>query len=111
MGPPVTAADCRRCGACCGPPYIAKTYIDLTPLDVSRLTPAQRTRYVIGVRRPALATTHTADGVVCVALRGRVGIRVSCGLYARRPGACRRFEPGSRACLAMRADVGVEGRT
>jgi len=104
---PVTAADCRTCGACCGPPYVAPTYIDLTPLDLTRLTPYYRRRYVGRARGPALATTMTRDGSVCVALRGRLGVRVACAIYARRPGACRRFKPGSRACLRLRAGVGV----
>jgi Fe-S-cluster containining protein len=86
----VTGADCQACGACCGPPYVAKTYIDLTSLDMERLSAAQRRRFVRGIRRPALATTLSADGIVCVALRGRVGTRVSCAIYERRPGACRR---------------------
>jgi Fe-S-cluster containining protein len=56
---------------------------------------------------PALATTVTSDGVVCVALRGRIGEAVRCAIYARRPSACRRFEPGSRACRRMRAHAGL----
>ncbi len=103
----VTAADCQSCGACCGPPYVANTYITLTPPDVESLSPNERRLLVRGVRRPALATAMTRDGVVCAALRGRVGTHVSCSIYERRPGVCRRFAPGSRACLAMRRDVGI----
>jgi Fe-S-cluster containining protein len=76
---------------------------------MERLSAAQRRRFVRGIRRPALATTLSADGIVCVALRGRVGTRVCCAIYERRPGACRRFAPGSRACLRMRRDVGIAG--
>jgi Fe-S-cluster containining protein len=114
MARAVTAADCGTCGACCGPPYLATTYIDLTVLDLARLRPVERRRMVKGTRwarrkaaRSALTTVHTDDGVVCVALRGRMGAGVSCAVYARRPEACRRFAPGSRACRAMRADVGI----
>ena len=103
----VTSSDCRSCGACCGPPYVADTYITLTPADVNDLSPAERRRFVRGKRRPALVTEMTQDGVVCAALRGRVGTRVTCAIYERRPEVCRRFEPGSRACLAMRRDVGI----
>ena len=101
----LTSDDCRSCGACCGPPYTAQTYIDLTSLDLARLSTAQRRAYV-APGSAALATTQTEDGILCVALRGRIGTRVACAIYARRPGACRRFTPGSRACRRLRTYAG-----
>jgi Fe-S-cluster containining protein len=32
-----------------------------------------------------------------------------CSVYADRPGACRRFEMGSEACLSTRAKYGLDG--
>jgi Fe-S-cluster containining protein len=32
-----------------------------------------------------------------------------CGVYDDRPGACRRFEMGSEACLSTRAKYGLDG--
>jgi len=54
-----------------------------------------------------MKTKTTEDGIVCVALRGQIGTRVRCAIYERRPGACRRFRPGSRGCLSMRAYAGI----
>jgi len=104
--PALNAGDCRSCGACCGPPYVAPTYVDLTALDAARLSAAQRRAYV-APGTTALKTAHTGDGIICVALRGRIGTRVSCAIYERRPDACRRFKPGSRACRRLRAYAGI----
>lgn len=103
----LTEKDCQACGACCGPPYVAPTYIDLTRDDVRRLPRGYRLRYVTKNSAPALQTKTTEDGIVCVALRGRIGTRVSCAIYERRPDACRRFLPGSRKCLALRAYAAI----
>ena len=40
---------------------------------------------------------------VCIALEGEVGSCVNCSIYSIRPGACRKFEAGSPACLLARA--------
>jgi hypothetical protein len=103
----IDAEDCRSCGACCGPPYPAERYIDLTALDLARLSPHYRRTHAGGAG-PALGTRLAADGVVCVALRGRIGERVRCAIYERRPDACRRFEPGSRGCRRMRAHAALD---
>jgi Fe-S-cluster containining protein len=107
MSAPVDSDDCRSCGACCGPPYPFDRYIDLTQIDLARLSPRDRRAFVCGGDSPALATTVTDDGAVCVALRGRIGQAVACAIYERRPGACRRFRPGSAACLRMRDAAGL----
>ena len=44
------------------------------------------------------------EGGRCVALQGRVGDSVRCTVYAVRPRACRRVEPGDSDCLRARAD-------
>lgn len=44
----------------------------------------------------------------CVALRGKVGVRVSCAIYEHRPAACRAFVPGSALCLEARKAAGFK---
>ena len=44
----------------------------------------------------------------CLALRGRIGRRVSCTIYALRPAGCRRIEPGDARCLQYRRERGVD---
>lgn len=44
----------------------------------------------------------------CVALRGQVGKKVSCSIYARRPKVCREFEVGGYDCREARARAGIE---
>ena len=43
----------------------------------------------------------------CIALRGAIGRRVRCSIYALRPAGCRRVEPGDRSCLRYRAEAGL----
>lgn len=107
----VTELDCQRCGACCcnpdenraeGFPY----YVEVQP--GSRLLQRHdlRKRYVV----------EDADGVPhlrldpsgrCAALRGKLGARVHCAIYADRPRGCRLVEPGSPWCLQARRERGV----
>lgn len=104
-----TEFDCCSCGACCGAPHDQDTYVDLLPEDVLRLSARYRRENVAG--RPnwsALRTKNNHNGTVCVALRGTVGRRVSCGIYETRPRACRDFRPGSQQCREARAELGIE---
>ena len=43
----------------------------------------------------------------CQALTGRVGERVSCGIYEWRPSPCREFAEGDDACHRARARHGL----
>ena len=110
MIPKVTNDDCRTCGACCGPTYDDETHVDLFDVDVARLSPAyRRTNVAHSGTGLALRTKRTKQsGTVCVALRGTVGRRVSCGIYDRRPDACRCFSPGGAACLEARRALEIQ---
>ena len=44
----------------------------------------------------------------CIALEGHVGQEVKCGVYDKRPSACRNFQPGSEMCLRAREWAGLE---
>jgi len=75
-----------------------------------------RTRAVVDRRGPGepepyfrLRTKHdAADNCVCVALRGTVGVRVSCSIYGRRPRVCSVFRPGSPECRYARREIRIE---
>ncbi len=46
--------------------------------------------------------TETDGEARCVFLRGTVGSRCSCRIYATRPDVCREFKAGSRICADVR---------
>lgn len=98
--------DCRTCGACCTPEVKLPFYVGLNKDDLLRLTPAFRARNT--ARASLLTKLDTVGNCVCVALRGTVGRRVSCGIYERRPSACRELVAGSRACLKARRQAGLD---
>jgi hypothetical protein len=59
---------------------------------------------------------HDADGVPhlriaadgrCLALRGALGERVSCGIYHHRPSPCRTVQPGDALCRKYRIAHGL----
>lgn len=98
--------DCQTCGACCGPGGDYDTMLMFEPAEEARLSPAERRRYLVRTGGESLmTTTRRGSLVVCAALRGVPGVRVSCRIYDRRPSICRTFEPGSDACLDARADI------
>ncbi len=123
----VTAADCRSCGACCIAPGRQTEFCDLSEFDVDRLpkrfvrlhvvsdSPAARVIAAVSghVLPYAVIEAHFreqkagpyagGDVNVCAALRGSVGHRVSCRVYAKRPEACREaVKPGDWNCLMLR---------
>jgi Fe-S-cluster containining protein len=100
-----TDDDCRACGACCAPEVDGPIYVGLVAADLARMTRRWRERHV--AHGSILTRLDGAGRCVCVALRGTVGRRVSCAIYERRPGECRRLEAGSRDCLAARAQAGI----
>ena len=97
---------CQQCGACCA------------TLRVS--FPAEETDGGGGCVPQALTEVYgnvvcmrtTADGR-CLALRGTVGMDVSCAIYELRPSSCREFAPlaalgrGDDACNDVRRRCGL----
>ncbi|HKQ71363.1 MAG TPA: YkgJ family cysteine cluster protein [Polyangiaceae bacterium] len=100
--------DCTRCGACCANPdeNRAERFVDY--VEVRRSEPL--------LAKPKLAqrfVVYNAEGVAhlrldesgkCLALRGKIGRRVSCTIYEDRPLGCRKVEAGSERCLAYRRE-------
>jgi len=92
--------DCRTCGACCAyADHFVEIEVDGNDADVPD--------DVVGDDLYLRCKLGTHE---CVALIGRVGDSVSCGIYDRRPQACRSFEPGSDGCLQCRAHHGLDNR-
>lgn len=105
--------DCRTCGACCLSEYARlTTYIPLSEEDLGRFTASMRRRLVVLDRMglPNLGVKRHGRGTqkICTQHVGRVGHKSACSIYARRPEACREFEPGSEACQYARRDAGLD---
>jgi Fe-S-cluster containining protein len=123
----ITAADCRKCGACCVAPYEQDTFCDVTPEDEERLGKKFVRLNVLnsraidilaaaidGANYPSAAIktkwreskVGTLKGYrfnTCIALRGSVMHKVSCDVYEDRPRACREaVKPGDRTCREIR---------
>jgi len=104
--------DCRTCGACCCNTDENRAerfvdYVDVQPRSALARHPGLLRRLTVvnadGERHMRLTGAEQR----CAALEGRVGVRVSCTIYALRPGACRRVVPGSRECRRDRRERGV----
>lgn len=102
---------CTSCGACCSTVYDDWTVADIQPQDAERLGPRRLKLYAVDTGRdePSWATQAVErDGrIVCRALRGTVGRRVSCRVYDDRPDVCRAFPRGSKGCLSARREAGL----
>lgn len=104
--------DCQACGACCCNTDENRAerfvdYVEVLPRSALCRHPALLRRLTVineeGERHMKLRGNEQR----CVALEGRVGARVSCTIYALRPAACRRVEPGSRECRRDRRERGI----
>ena len=105
--------DCRRCGACCTNPdeNAREGRFDYVPVEARARLLSRRDLLRKYVAQDAAGAPHlrlTADGR-CSALRGALGRRVSCAIYALRPKACRRVQPGDGDCLRARAERNIDG--
>jgi Fe-S-cluster containining protein len=104
--------DCRRCGACCANPdeNRAEGVIDWVEVGAheplladARLVWRLVVTNAAGERHLRLDPTGR-----CLALRGRIGGRLSCDIYGVRPDGCRRVEPGDARCRQYRRERGVD---
>jgi Fe-S-cluster containining protein len=115
--------DCQSCGACCSPAYDDDDrYVELEERDRKRLPWPRRNLLVLTETEtvPALSETVTRswirtrvnrDGdLVCSCLTGKVGGRVACSVYEKRPEICRAFRPGSSMCIQSRVVEGIHVR-
>lgn len=104
--------DCRTCGACCvGDLDDGMGYADCSVDDVRRMSRYARNRLSVIIggdieRRMTPGVVTERFGKSCGFLRGTPGKRVSCGIYATRPDACRAFWPGGSDCKRAREELG-----
>jgi Fe-S-cluster containining protein len=99
--------DCTRCGACC-----AFYRVDFHRLDGDDVPGGfVPVAWTLPLNASLLRMRGTdAFPPRCVALCGDLGQRVSCAIYAERPGPCRELEAGSQACIKARRRYGVAER-
>lgn len=103
--------DCLSCGACCQntPENRAEGfshYIEVDPAAPLLRRPDLVRKLVVRDDDGAAHLRLHPDGR-CVALRGRIGTRVRCGIYRERPAACHKVEAGSALCQSYRQGRGL----
>ena len=103
--------DCTRCGACCVNPLENRAegyteYVTVTPRDALLKHPKIDERYVV-FNDDGHAHLKLDAGHRCAALKGGLGRKVRCEIYALRPAPCRRVEAGSEGCLRARREQGL----
>lgn len=88
--------DCCDCGACCF--STSDTYVEVTADDRARLGKLEE------------GAVHWVDGMSYLRMEGGRCAQLQhadgewiCGIYPRRPEACRELARGSAACLAERS--------
>ena len=104
--------DCVTCGACCCNPDVNREleYLDYVEIDprvrIMRKPELLRRLVVLDDKlRPHMRLGHHQR---CVALKGRLGVEVGCGIYLDRPTVCREFEAGSKDCKKYRRERGID---
>jgi Fe-S-cluster containining protein len=103
--------DCTRCGACCANPDENRSeqfldYVEVRARDRLLEKPELVRRFVVYNSEGVPHLRLHPDGR-CLALRGRIGHRVTCTIYDDRPTGCRKVEAGSERCLAYRRERGL----
>ena len=94
---------CTRCGACC-----ASFRVDFSVHELLSGGGAVPDGLAIPLNDSLCrlrGTDHASPR--CVALSGRIGQRVACGIYEWRPSPCREFDAGGDACLRARLRHGL----
>ncbi len=79
---------CLTCGACCAHFRVSFSKQELhnqTKVPVDQVED-------LGAGLVAMKGTNKKHGPSCECLQGRVGVKVSCGIYQNRPSPCRKFE-------------------
>lgn len=105
-----TANICQQCGACCGAFRVSFYSGEVDDLP-GGWVPAGLVEQ-LGPHRSCMSGTAQAP-VRCVALRGDIGVQVSCAIYEFRPSPCREFGPlaaigrGDERCNEARKRYGL----
>ncbi|MBZ0116180.1 MAG: YkgJ family cysteine cluster protein [Sandaracinaceae bacterium] len=103
--------DCTRCGACCVNPREneaegVRAWVEVGPRE-PLLGRRDLVRKLVVTSEDGQAHLRLDVGGRCLALRGALGRKVSCAIYALRPAGCRRVQAGAPDCLRYRAERGL----
>lgn len=94
---------CLACGACC-----ASFRVDFAVYEMQEMGGTVPTGLAVEVNGSTCRMRGTEDVPIrCVALTGKVGEQVACGIYEQRPSPCRAFEAGDYACNKARMRHGL----
>lgn len=101
---------CTSCGACCSHFRVSFYHGELDDMPFGYV-PAQMTEKLNDTRACMQGTNQKQPR--CIALSGKVGERVACTIYDKRPSPCREFniflengEPNPD-CQRLRAETGL----
>ncbi len=111
VNPDPVRFDCVRCGACCcnidkNRALDYRDYVEVEPRDVLRKEKKLLPIYVVynEDNQPHMRMRNNR----CIALRGRLGKKVACEIYAFRPSGCRRVKAGDAECRRDRRERGID---
>jgi uncharacterized protein len=96
--------DCQTCGACCAAYRVSFYWAEAD--DAPGGTVPARLTLPLGLHLRCMQGTQ-AQPVRCLALKGELGQRVGCSIYANRPSPCRAVQPGGDQCLRARRLHGI----
>lgn len=82
---------CVRCGACCAFFRVSFYWREADSEENPAATPSELTEDFNPFLR-VMRGTNNKHHTRCVALEGKVGESVACGIYSRRPSPCSAFE-------------------
>ena len=104
--------DCRTCGACCANPdeNRAEGVTDwvFVGADEALLADERAAARLVVANDAGERHLRLDPSGRCLALRGRIGWRVTCTIYGLRPCGCRLVEPGDARCRQYRRERGVD---
>lgn len=109
--PPIVY-DCVTCGACCYNPNDNREldYIDYIEIETSDriLKKPDLVRRLVVLDDDLIPHMRLNHHHRCIALTGRLGVKVGCSIYHDRPDICKRFTAGSKKCKELRKERGVD---
>lgn len=98
------SSACQFCGACCAT-FRVSFYWAQTTAHPDGTVPEALTE-PISPHHVAMRGT-TCRPVRCVALQGKIGQAVACGIYAQRASPCHEFTEGDERCTQARHHHGL----
>lgn len=81
---------CVRCGACCASFRVQFYWREANPKESEHVVPAGLFEELTPLHR-CMKGTAKKHNPQCAALKGRIGEKVGCSIYAERPSPCRAF--------------------